>query len=172
MPSSPASSPPSSRPSARDDPPFSFPSSVCAPRRAECARAAFCRAFLRSPDVVAAQGRQMRHNSRVVHSTIFNSPKSAQILVGLTACSYSLGKSRFTTSRSRLISICNGKKRIQNPSRTIRGVDLRRVLIIISYHLKHIEKEEMDYRLHTLIGSGISLHTPTPWPWLRLHRLL
>lgn len=61
--------------------PFSFQPSV-PPRRAECARAAFYRAFLRSPEVVAAQGRQMRHNSRVAHSTIYHSSKSAQILVG------------------------------------------------------------------------------------------
>jgi hypothetical protein len=76
-----------------------------------------------------AQGRQMRHNSRVIHSTRYNSPKSAQILVGLTIGSYSLGKYWFTTRRSRLISIRNSKKRIHNPSSTIRVCKVEKVVI-------------------------------------------
>jgi hypothetical protein len=110
------------------------------PCEAAGASATFCRAFLRSPEVVAAQGRKVRHNSRVVHSTRYNSPKSAQILVGLTACSYSLGKYRFTTRRSRIISFRNSKTRIHNPSRTIRGFGSECYLIIISYGLMDIEK--------------------------------
>lgn len=74
--------------------------------------------------------------------SVCNSPISAQILVGLTTCSFSLGKSRFTIRRSRLISIRNNKKRIPNQSRIIRGFKPESILIIMSNHLKHIEKRE------------------------------
>ena len=131
MPSSPAPSPPSSRPSAR--------------------------ALLRSPEVVAAQGRQICHNSRVVHSTIYNSPKSAQILVGLTTCSYSLGKSRFTIRLSRLIRIRNSKKRIHNPPHTIRGFEPESMLIIMFCGLMDREKGKNGLRVIYTQRSAVRL---------------
>jgi hypothetical protein len=97
--------------------PFSFQPSV--PPAGRVCAGGILLGRLAIAEQVAAQGRQMRHNSRVVHSTRDNSSKSAQILVGLITCPYSLGKSRFTIRRSRLISISNSKKRIHNPSRTI-----------------------------------------------------
>ena len=152
MPSSPAPLPPSSRPSARAA--FASPSSPlrspASPRvQARLSTGPSCDRLRR----VAAQGRQMRHNSRVVYSTIYNSPKSAQILVGLTTCLYRLGKSRFTISRSRLIRISNSKIKSKSTIRRAPSGECepQRCLIIMSCGFMYIEKREDGLQvIHTV----------------------
>jgi len=59
---------------------------------------------------------------------------------------------------------------MQNLERKGAEFEPRKVLIIISCGLKHIKKRGMDYRLHTLLGAVISLHTLAPWLYRRRHR--